>query len=252
MYNFETQKNMLSATLSLLAENNIEKISALGGGTALASFYWNHRYSTDIDIFIYGDKILHKDKLKPSNWSNSVNNKMGLLGFKGDFKIQTIYLELTINQSEKIQFFDVLPFTKNPYHLVSLWGMNINIESVEEIIAKKIHYRCEKGNARDIFDIALAIHKQPEILLNLGRLKMERLQLLFQTVATIKNDAALSKEYLHEINEMSPNEEYKILSINAVTYLHNFLENYLGAKDLGIQLEKEDLNEIENYVFQNL
>jgi len=37
MYNFETQKNMLSATLSLLAENNIEKISALGGGTALAS-----------------------------------------------------------------------------------------------------------------------------------------------------------------------------------------------------------------------
>jgi predicted nucleotidyltransferase component of viral defense system len=177
---------------------------------------------------------------------------MESLGFKGDYKIQTIYLEFTINQSEKMQFFDVIPFTSNSYNLVSLWGMDLNIETVEEIIAKKIHYRCEKGNARDIFDIALAIHKQPDIFLNLGRLKLERLRLLFQTVKTIKNDKKLSEEYLHEIEEMNPNVEYKILSTNAIYYLYDFLENYLGAQDLGIELAKEDLIEIENYVFKIL
>jgi hypothetical protein len=59
---------------------------------------------------------------------------MESLGFEGDYKIQTIYLEFTINQNEKMQFFDVIPFTKNPYNLVSLWGMDLNIETVEEIM----------------------------------------------------------------------------------------------------------------------
>jgi hypothetical protein len=250
MYNFESQQKMLSVSLALLEEKGIKNISAIGGGTALAAYYWDHRYSTDIDIFIYGGRTEYKDTLRPAYWSDDIKDKMESLGFEGDYKIQTIYLEFTINQNEKMQFFDVIPFTKNPYNLVSLWGMDLNIETVAEIIAKKIHYRCEKGNARDIFDIALAIHKQPDIFLNLGRLKLERLRLLFQTVKTIKNDKKLSEEYLHEIEEMNPNVEYKILSTNAIYYLYDFLENYLGAKDLGIDLAKEDLIEIENYVFK--
>lgn len=252
MYNFGSQQKMLSVSLALLEEKGINNISAIGGGTALAAYYWNHRYSTDIDIFIYGGRTEHKDTLRPAYWSSDIKDKMESLGFEGDYKIQTIYLEFTINQNEKMQFFDVIPFTKNPYNLVSLWGMDLNIETVEEIIAKKIHFRCEKGNARDIFDIALAIHKQPDIFLNLGRLKLERLRLLFQTVKTIKNDKKLSEEYLHEIDEMNPNDEYKILSTNAIYYLYDFLENYLGAKDLGIDLAKEDLIEIENYVYKVL
>lgn len=51
MYDFSKQKAMLEVTLLLLKENNLLKVSSLGGGTALASYYWNHRYSTDIDVF---------------------------------------------------------------------------------------------------------------------------------------------------------------------------------------------------------
>ena len=53
MYDFFKQKEMLAVTLDLLSQNNLLEISSLGGGTALAAFYFNHRYSTDIDIFIY-------------------------------------------------------------------------------------------------------------------------------------------------------------------------------------------------------
>lgn len=87
--------------------------------------------------------------------------------------------------------------------------------------------------------------------MNIGRLKLEKLRLLFQTVKTIKNDKKLSEEYLHEIDEMNPNDEYKILSTNAIYYLYDFLENYLGAKDLGIDLAKEDLIEIESFVWNH-
>lgn len=138
MYNFESQQKMLSVSLALLEEKGIKNISAIGGGTALAAYYWGHRYSTDIDIFIYGGRIEHKDTLRPAYWSSDIKDKMESLGFEGDYKIQTIYLEFTINQNEKMQFFDVIPFTRNPYNLVSLWGMNLNIETVEEIIAKKM------------------------------------------------------------------------------------------------------------------
>ncbi len=36
---------MHDVTLLLLNENNLENISTLSGGTALAAYYWNHRYS---------------------------------------------------------------------------------------------------------------------------------------------------------------------------------------------------------------
>lgn len=74
MYNFSKQKAMLDATLLLLKENNLTDVSTLGGGTALASYYWNHRYSTDIDIFIY-DKVDKKHLLKESKWSDNIKNK---------------------------------------------------------------------------------------------------------------------------------------------------------------------------------
>lgn len=46
MYDFSKQKEMYEATQLLLEENSIQEVSALGGGTALAAYYWNHRYST--------------------------------------------------------------------------------------------------------------------------------------------------------------------------------------------------------------
>jgi len=103
MYDFTVQKNMLSTSLELLEENNIRDISALGGGTALASYYWNHRFSTDIDIFIYG-KQPYKDLLRPNKWSENIQEKMSLLGYSGDYKAQNIYLEFALNESKKCNF----------------------------------------------------------------------------------------------------------------------------------------------------
>ena len=251
MYDFTVQRNMLNISLELLKENNIKDISALGGGTALASYYWNHRFSTDIDIFIYGDKP-YKDLLRPNKWSKNIQEKMSLLDYNGDYKAQNIYLEFALNESEKMQFFDVKAFTDTPYQEIQLWDIDLKIETIEEIIAKKIHYRCEKGNARDLFDIALAIHKKPDILDCMGRLKYEKIDSLFQTVTAIKNDEDLRCEYISEINEMNPHQKFKELALVTINYLYEFLENYCGAYCMGHKLDFEEYAQIEEYVYTNI
>lgn len=248
MYDFSLQKSMLSVSLELLKDNEIEDISALGGGTALAAYYWNHRYSTDIDIFIYS-KGKTIDRLRPNLWSDKVTKRMKDIGFDGDFKMHPIYTELAIDENSKMQFFDVNNYTDNPYNRIKLWGLECNIESIGEIIAKKIYYRCEKGNARDLFDIALAIHKQPDILNDLN-IKQDKIFALYQTVVNIKNDNALSTQYIKEIEQMNPSKEYITIALNTVEYLSLFLENYTSAYSMGIELDNEELFAIEQHVYE--
>ena len=114
MYDFSKQKIMLEVTLELLKENSLLEISSLGGGTALAGYYWNHRQSTEIDIFIYGNEN-KTQLLKPSDWSENIKSKMDSIGFNGNFRHNNIYTEIVIDKDSKIQFFDVVKKSKEPF-----------------------------------------------------------------------------------------------------------------------------------------
>ncbi|MBU3015205.1 nucleotidyl transferase AbiEii/AbiGii toxin family protein [Poseidonibacter lekithochrous] len=250
MYDFSKQKAMLNATLLLLEENNLNKVSTLGGGTALASYYWNHRYSTDIDIFIY-DKVDKKHLLKESTWSEKVKTEMKSIGYNGNFRNHPIYSEIVIDEECKIQFFDVVKKSHIPYVKVNLWGHELLIDTVEEIIAKKIYYRANKGNSRDLFDIAIAFHNEPDILTK-TLLKKDKVITLFETVSNIYNNRELKDLYLEEIHQMNPNKEYAFLAINTIEYLHKILENICGAYNIAHDLSTEEYIEIESYVCSSL
>jgi len=243
MYDFTEQKNMLQIAFLLLKENNLIQYAALGGGTALAAGYWNHRFSTDIDIFIYKNSIGTKDLLIENRWSNEIRKSMEKIGYKGDMRFQNIYLEFFISNQWKIQFFDVTGITEQPFITSDLWGMkNLKLETIEEIIAKKIHYRCQKGITRDIFDIALALYKDPMIFTKLGKVKKNSLKSLLETLDIISNDEEFYKTYKNEITELLPYKKYEELGYNAINYLKIFLESYVGALDYDISLgEKEYL-----------
>lgn len=247
MYDFSTQKAMLDATLILLEENNLLEVSALGGGTALASYYWNHRYSTDIDIFIYANEN-KTHLLKPSNWSSKVKTLMEDIGYDGNFRHNDIYTEIVIDKDCKIQFFDVIKKSITPYTPVKLWEKELLIDTVEEIIAKKIYYRGDIGNARDLFDIAIALHKEPNIFTK-TLLKKEKIIALYKTVLNINNNEDLRESYLEEIKLMSPQEKYQKLSNNTIEYLTLFLENIYGAYDIGYDLSNEEYIAIENEIY---
>jgi len=249
MYDFSKQKAMLEVTLLLLKENNLLNVSSLGGGTALASYYWNHRYSTDIDIFIYDTNKYQL--LKESNWSPKVKTAMKRIGYEGNFRNHPIYSEIVISDDSKIQFFEVIKKSEVPYQKVHLWGNELLIDTVEEIIAKKIHYRANKGNSRDLFDIAIAFHKEPDILM---RMKLDKKSIidLFETVTNIYNNQELRDLYLEEIKQMSPNNEYMFLAKNTINYLYALLENICGAYDIAYELTSNEFIELERFIFEEL
>ena len=107
---------MLQAALILLKECGVTSPFALGGGTALSAHYWQHRYSTDIDIFIYTDgneKALKK--IRPATWNGCSKAAFQEIGFDDAYKASGAsfpgyYIELAINESEKIQFFETKNF----------------------------------------------------------------------------------------------------------------------------------------------
>lgn len=250
MYDFSKQKAMLDVTLELLKENNLLEISSLGGGTALAGYYWNHRYSTDIDIFIYGNEN-KTHLLKPSNWSENIKSKMGSIGFTGNFRHNDIYTEIVIDKDSKIQFFDVVKKSKEPFYKVNIWNKDIQIDTIEEIIAKKIYYRGDIGNSRDLFDIAIAIHEDPVIFSKMI-LKKEKIIALYNTLVNISNSEELKELYLHEIKQMNPNDKYDFLAKNTITYLKILLENICASYDINYELSENEYILIENEIYSNI
>ncbi|MDF1879031.1 nucleotidyl transferase AbiEii/AbiGii toxin family protein [Sulfurimonas sp. SAG-AH-194-C20] len=246
MYDFSVQKEMMIAANYLLKKHGLSDVSALGGGTALAAYYWNHRYSADIDIFTHSEVDITL-LFRPAKWDKNFKKIMNELGHTGS-KIHPIYTEFVLKDNFKMQFLSTADKTKNPYQLVKLWGMDILLESVEEIIAKKIYYRAHKGNARDLFDIAIAIHKHPSILNEL-LIPLSKIEELQETVVTIQMDKQLLEEYLYEIDLMNPNPLYNKIALNCIRYLTQFLESYLEAKRLSLNLNDSELLEIENYIY---
>jgi len=249
MYDFTVQKEMMVAANYLLEKHGLSDVSALGGGTALAAYYWNHRYSTDIDIFTHSEVDISLI-FRPAKWDDKFKKIMKELDYK-ESKIHPIYTEFTLKDNFKMQFLSTSDKTNNPYQLVRLWDMDILLESVEEIIAKKIYFRAYKGNARDLFDIAIAIHKDP-IILNKLLIPNSKLEELQTTVDTITTEPKLLDEYLYEIGLMNPNLEYSKLAIGCINYLKQFLDSYLEAKRLLIELSDSELIEIEKYIYNDI
>lgn len=249
MHDFVIQQRLLHAALALLDEKNITAF-AFGGGTALSAFYWHHRYSTDIDIFLYPDGSFDRlDRLR-RNWSDTIESIFSTIGYSGVMRAPRHYLELTIDDHSKIQFFDVNPYTQIPYTIEHFWGHTLNIETPAEIIAKKIHYRGSKGHPRDIFDIAVAVHHDPTLfsdLTSLGRINEEDLMILYTTLSDICSDEERIQAYHRDISAMTPNPKYRALSIGAPEYVCDFVATLLYYKNSDLSSEELILTETSCY-----
>ena len=169
----------------------------------------------------------------------------------GNMKFNGIYLEYAITSDFKIQFMDVLKRTSIPYTLQNIWHHNINVESIEEIIAKKIYFRGNKGNSRDLFDIAVAFHKNPNILKSLN-LDIEKIKLFLDTVHDIYSDPELTSNYLDEIRTMNPHENFDKLSKQSIPYLFLLLSNHYTYLNYGTELTSEQCTKLESKVYDKL
>ena len=116
----------------------------LGGGTALA-LRINHRISDDIDIFLAGIPLR---LLAPAN-----NPAAKAISERPDWPGH--YLKFHREEGE-IDFLSAPLQTEPGFTLETFRGRTVALETIEEVIIKKIRYRAAQFTPRDAFDLVCA------------------------------------------------------------------------------------------------
>ena len=119
---------------------------SLGGGTVLM-FYYGHRKSKDIDIFVPDPQFL-----------GYVNPRLGGRGedVTTEYKDGTEFVKLFLPEGE-IDFVASTTLTENPFEEHEVLGRKVLLETPVEIVAKKLWYRGDRATPRDLLDLALVI-----------------------------------------------------------------------------------------------
>lgn len=132
---------------------------SFGGGTAMM-IQIGHRESHDIDIFLDDPQLL--GFIDPSK-SRLRFDLVVPTDYQGDgLRFQKFAFE---NVGE-IDFIVAGALTRTPFKMREVEGRAVQLETIPEIIAKKIYYRGSEAKPRDIFDIAAAARSQLEPMVN--------------------------------------------------------------------------------------
>lgn len=121
---------------------------SFGGGTALM-LQIEHRESHDVDLFIDDPQLL-------PYLSASVAELAFAIGTPHYNSDGTGHLKVAFEKIGEIDFIVTSHITANPSATVPIQGRDVELETISEIIAKKIRYRGANIQPRDVFDIAAA------------------------------------------------------------------------------------------------
>jgi predicted nucleotidyltransferase component of viral defense system len=124
-----------------------------GGGTVLMLRY-GHRLSKDVDIFVPDPQYLGFVSPRLSDAAEQVSS---------DYVEGPGYVKLLRPEGE-IDFVASPNLTAHPYDEWTLLGRMVKVETAAEIVAKKLWHRGDRATARDLFDLALVIEREPEAL----------------------------------------------------------------------------------------
>ncbi|WP_097049473.1 nucleotidyl transferase AbiEii/AbiGii toxin family protein [Stenotrophomonas sp. CC120223-11] len=126
----------------------------LGGGTVLM-FRHRHRLSKDIDIFVPNPQYLGFVTPRLSDVAASLT---------GDYSEDpSAWVKLQFEEGE-VDFVAAPNLLDNAREEWTIDGQCIRVETSAEIIAKKMFHRGHRTTARDLFDPALVIEREPDTL----------------------------------------------------------------------------------------
>ncbi|MER8671209.1 nucleotidyl transferase AbiEii/AbiGii toxin family protein [Mesorhizobium sp. M1156] len=121
---------------------------SFGGGTAMM-IQINHRESHDVDIFLDDPQLL--GFIDPSK--SQLSFSTGPAAYDGD---GTRFQKFAFEGLGEIDFIVAGALTGTPFEKREVEGRSVWLETIPEIIAKKVYYRGAEARPRDIFDIAAA------------------------------------------------------------------------------------------------
>lgn len=137
------------------AEPFIVKNFYLTGGTALAAFYYNHRLSEDIDLFCENKEI---DPKVVETFLKTKGTKIGTSRIKGTQTLGLVSFVLDFKDGGKLKVdFNYYPF---PRIEKGKKYINLQIDSVYDIAANKLHTIFMKPRVRDYIDLFFILEKE--------------------------------------------------------------------------------------------
>lgn len=161
-------KELLTRAVHILEASRIpEDEWTWGGGTALA-FYFRHRESRDIDVFLTDAQYL--PLLSPR--LNRTTQDMAT-----DYVESSNFLKLKFPGGD-VDFIIAPHLTANYFLLERFREKNIRVETPEEIVLKKLFYRAESLKARDIVDVAVVYERRARHLLEHASLLGTKLEIV--------------------------------------------------------------------------
>ena len=127
----------------------------LGGGTVLM-FRYRHRLSKDIDIFVPDPQYLGFVTPRLSDTAADMTE---------DYTEQPgMFVKLQFEEGE-VDFVSAPNLLDDAWDTWDIGGRAVKVETAAEIIDKKMYHRGDRAPARDLFDLALVIEREPQQLL---------------------------------------------------------------------------------------
>jgi len=154
-----------------------------GGGTAMM-IQIDHRESHDVDLFLDDPQLLPYVEAAVAEMQFA----LGEATYNGD---GTGHLKVSFDGIGEIDFIVTGHVSEEPTSLQEIQGRSVHLETVPEIIGKKIRYRGSRIQPRDIFDIAAAVKagQEAEIIAVLSEIPE-------YVAATIQRIEGLSTEFV--------------------------------------------------------
>jgi nucleotidyltransferase AbiEii toxin of type IV toxin-antitoxin system len=184
-------------------KQNIIDSWTFGGSTAMM-LQIEHRESHDVDIFLPDPQLL--PFLDPQ--THDFQFKIKPDACVGDGARS---LKLVFNVGE-IDFIVASSLTRNPTRAATVEGIDLQLETIPEIVTKKIYHRGASIKPRDIFDIAAGGRHHADSIIIALRDYREHVQ---QALATIRK---LNPEFVNRtIAQLAIKEAYRGLAENALS-----------------------------------
>lgn len=118
------------------------------GGTALAEFHLRHRKSEDIDLFNESEEV---DPIPVEAFLKKISPKIGVAKIKRNQMLGLVSYKLAYTDGEEMK----VDFNYYPFLRISRGKKykNLEIDSLEDIAANKIHTVFMKPRSRDFIDL---------------------------------------------------------------------------------------------------
>lgn len=191
-------RNAVSIIDQANSANDIAIDWTFGGGTALM-LQIDHRISHDVDIFIDDPQLL--PLLNPE--TQDFECEIVPSGYSGD---GANFLKIAFDGIGEIDFILGGLLTDDPFRETEVEGRIVKLETVSEIITKKVFYRGGSIKPRDVFDIAAAAqdHQDDIVKALQGYPK--------HAAAALTKLDKLNPEFIDEtISELAISEEFRDL-----------------------------------------